>query len=95
MAVQSWKDKTLRRVFETGRAGKGFPSDILRIVCTRPDALDAAAALSDLDRPGWRLEPLKGDRLGQHSIRINDQYRLCFICSRNGPEDVEFTDYHD
>ena len=44
--------------------------------------------------PGNRLEALKGDRRGQYSIRINDQYRICFIWTPNGPEDVEIVDYH-
>jgi proteic killer suppression protein len=58
-------------------------------------ALDAAVALDDLrSPPGNHLEPLKGDRKGQHSIRVNDQYRLCFVWTTEGPTRVEFTDYH-
>ncbi|APD47817.1 type II toxin-antitoxin system RelE/ParE family toxin [Synechococcus sp. CS-602] len=57
--------------------------------------LDAAAGLNDLQiPPGNRLEPLRGDRHGQHSIRINDQFRLCFHWTEAGPEDVEIVDYH-
>jgi proteic killer suppression protein len=57
--------------------------------------LDAASALSDLRRPpGNRLEALKGERRGQHSIRINDQWRICFVWTVGGPEDVEIVDYH-
>ncbi|MCT0213291.1 type II toxin-antitoxin system RelE/ParE family toxin [Synechococcus sp. CS-1326] len=57
--------------------------------------LDAAACLNDLQiPPGNRLEPLRGDRHGQHSIRINDQFRLCFHWTEAGPEDVEIVDYH-
>lgn len=57
--------------------------------------LDAAATL-DFMRvpPGNRLEPLKGNRAGQHSIRINDQWRICFIWTTQGPKDVEIVDYH-
>lgn len=44
--------------------------------------------------PGNRLEPLRGDRLGQHSIRVNDQWRLCFVWTEAGPENVEIVDYH-
>ena len=44
--------------------------------------------------PGNRLEPLKGDRAGQHSIRINDQWRICFVWTATGPEEVEIVDYH-
>jgi len=57
--------------------------------------LDIAAQLSDLRvPPGNRLEPLKGDRAGQHSIRINDQWRVCFRWTEAGAEDVEIVDYH-
>ena len=57
--------------------------------------LDSAATLSDLRiPPGHRLEPLKGDRKGQHSIRINDQFRICVVWHHNGPHEVEITDYH-
>ncbi|HEX5360777.1 MAG TPA: type II toxin-antitoxin system RelE/ParE family toxin, partial [Fluviicoccus sp.] len=57
--------------------------------------LDAAQTLSFLrSPPGNRLEALRGDRAGQHSIRINDQWRLCFIWTADGPENVEIVDYH-
>jgi proteic killer suppression protein len=57
--------------------------------------LDAAEVLSDLRvPPGNRLEKLSGDRAGQHSIRINDQWRLCFRWTKAGPEDVTIADYH-
>jgi toxin HigB-1 len=57
--------------------------------------LDAAMALQDLGSPpGNRLEALAGDRKGQHSIRINDQFRICFRWTKDGPEDVEIVDYH-
>lgn len=57
--------------------------------------LDAAAVLDDLKAPpGNQLEALKGDRAGQHSIRVNDQFRICFVWTAAGPADVEFTDYH-
>lgn len=59
-------------------------------------ALDAARELSDLTAPpGNRLEPLSGRRAGQHSIRVNDQFRLCFVWTSDGPTNVEFVDYHD
>ena len=59
------------------------------------DAVDSAGVLDDLRiPPGNRLERLKGDRRGQHSIRINDQYRVCFRWTDAGPEDVEVVDYH-
>jgi proteic killer suppression protein len=57
--------------------------------------LDAAENLSDLSSPpANRLESLKGDRSGQHSIRVNDQFRLCFVWTKEGPTDVECVDYH-
>ena len=59
------------------------------------DMLDAAEVLGDLaSPPGNRLEALKGDRKGQHSIRINDQFRICLIWTDDGPENVEIVDYH-
>ena len=57
--------------------------------------LDIASRLEDLRiPPGNRLEALRGDRAGEHSIRINDQFRLCFVWSDSGPEAVEIVDYH-
>ncbi len=79
----------------SGKAGKGFPNDVLRIAVRKLAMLNAANELDDLKSPpGNRLEPLKGDRLGQHSIRINDKWRFCFVWTPNGPEDVEMVDYH-
>ena len=60
----------------------------------RLDALDAATDLRDLGSPGYGLEKLKGDRAGQYSIRINDQYRICFTWKKGDAENVEITDYH-
>ena len=66
-----------------------------RIALHKLTQLDVANHLSDLRiPPGNRLEQLKGDREGQYSIRINDQYRICFIWSDNGPRNVEICDYH-
>jgi proteic killer suppression protein len=60
------------------------------------DQLNQAHALEDLRvPPGNRLEALKGDRKGQHSIRINDQFRVCFVWTDAGPRDAEIVDYHD
>ena len=57
--------------------------------------LDGAAYLKDLlAPPGNRLEELKGDRTGEHSIRVNDQWRICFVWRADGPHEVEITDYH-
>ena len=61
----------------------------------RRDVLDAAETIDDVrSPPGNRLESLRGDRRGQHSIRINDQWRICFVWTDAGPEEVEIVDYH-
>ena len=66
-----------------------------RVAVRKLDMLDAAIVLADLaSPPGNRLEALKGKRKGQHSIRINDQWRVCFRWTANGPEQVEIVDYH-
>ena len=68
--------------------------NIERSAVKKLQALDAAAKLSDLRTPGNNLEKLKGNREGQHSIRINDQWRLCFLWRAAGPASVEIVDYH-
>lgn len=60
----------------------------------RLELLDSATSLRDLELPGLRLETLKGDRKGQHSIRINDQFRICFVWRDGDAYDVEIVDYH-
>ena len=78
-----------------GRFGKGFPSDLVKRTRAMLSALDAAAILEDLRfPPGNHLEELKGDRAAQHSVRINDQWRICFRWTEQGPADVEIVDYH-
>ena len=78
-----------------GLFGKGFPTDLVRRTTAMLTALDAAVELSDLRfPPGNNLEALKGDRAGQHSVRINRQWRICFRWTPNGPADVEIVDYH-
>lgn len=78
-----------------GRAPKGFPADLVRSSQRKLAMLNAAHSLDDLRvPPGNRLEALAGDRAGQHSIRINDQWRICFRWTGAGAEDVEITDYH-
>ena len=77
------------------RFGKGFPVDLVKRTRSVLSALDAAVVLDDLKfPPGNRLEALKGDRSGQHSVRINDQWRICFVWTEKGPADVELVDYH-
>jgi proteic killer suppression protein len=80
-------------LFETGRSRRF--SAVARVATRKLAQLDAAATLEFLGAPpGNRLEPLRGDRKGQHSIRINEQWRLCFRWTAQGPEDVEIVDYH-
>ena len=92
--IRSFRDKQTEDAFN-GLLRKGFPPDLIRIVRRKLRYLDAAAVLGDLRAPpGNRLEALRGDRAGQHSIRVNDQFRICFVWTNQGPSDVEFTDYH-
>ena len=76
------------------RYGKGFPSDLVKRTRVMLSAMDAAEVLEDLGfPPGNHLERLKGDRAGQHSIRINDQWRIRFVWTVRGPAEVEIVDY--
>ena len=93
--ILSYRGKRTRD-FATGKRVKAF-SGIERAARLKIDRLEAASSLDDLAAlPGNRLETLKGDRKGQHSIRINDQWRICFEWppESRGPEDVEIVDYH-
>jgi proteic killer suppression protein len=92
--IKGFKDRTTEAVFQ-GESPKGFPSDLVKVARRKLGYLDAAVDLRDLRVPqGNRLEALKKDRQGQHSIRINDQFRICFRWTPEGPMDVEVTDYH-
>lgn len=93
MAIQSFRCNETRFIYE------GLPAPRLnniRSVAERKlQMLDDAVELGDLrSPPGNRLEPLAGNRAGQHSIRVNDQWRVCFVWGVNGPEKVEIVDYH-
>jgi toxin HigB-1 len=93
--IVSYRDKATAR-FSSGQRVKEF-SGFARQAEMRLDRLDAATSLADLAAlPGNRLEALKGDRAGQFSIRINDQWRICFAWPDGspGPVDVEIVDYH-
>jgi toxin HigB-1 len=91
--IKSFRCKETQRLFETGRAKK-FGS-IAKVATRKLAQLDAAETLEFLvSPPGNRLEALVRDRAGQHSIRINDQFRVCFRWTDAGPEDVEIVDYH-
>jgi toxin HigB-1 len=77
------------------RYGIGFPADLVKRTRAMLSALDAAPVVDDLRfPPGNRLEALSGDRAGQHSVRINGQWWICFAWTDQGPADVEITDYH-
>lgn len=90
--IKSFKGKAAKAVFN-GEDVKTFRS-FAKIVRRKLDMLDAAVKLGDLRvPPGNQLEALRGDRKGQHSIRINDQYRICFVWN-DGAEQVEIVDYH-
>ena len=92
--IRSFKDSTTELVFN-GRCPKGFPADIFQIARRKLGMLDAAVSLNSLRvPPANRLELLRGNRKGQHSIRINDQWRICFRWTSFGPEEVEIVDYH-
>jgi proteic killer suppression protein len=92
--IRSFKDGRTKAAFE-GEASKGFPADLLAVTRRKLGYLNAATNLNDLRAPpGNRLEAPRGDRAGQHSIRVNDQWRICFVWTDEGPEDVEFVDYH-
>jgi proteic killer suppression protein len=92
--IRSFGDGETERFFMTGRTRR-LPPDILRRATMRLRQLDAAIRVEDLRLPpSNRLESLKGDRTGQHSIRINDQWRVCFRFVEGDAFDVEITDYH-
>lgn len=91
--IRGFRDKRTERLF-AGELVREF-SGIRNVAERKLTMLDSAANLKDLlAPPGNRLEKLKGDRAGQHSIRINDQWRICFLWRDDGPHEVEITDYH-
>ena len=94
VVIKSFGCKRTALVF-TGQVPKGFPSDILTVARRKLRMLDAAIRLDDLRvPPSNHLEALKGNRIGQHSIRINDQWRLCFVWQDGAAHGVEIVDYH-
>jgi len=92
--IRSFRDRETEKVFERERSRR-LPPDVQRRAHRKLLILDAAETLEDLRvPPGNRLESLSGDRAGQRSIRINDQWRICFRWERGDAYDVEITDYH-
>jgi proteic killer suppression protein len=92
--IRSFRDSQTEDAFN-GIVRKGFPADLIKVVRRKLGYLNAAAVIDDLKAPpGNRLETLKGDRTGQHSIRVNDQFRICFVWTAEGPTEMEFVDYH-
>jgi proteic killer suppression protein len=92
--IPSFKSRVEEAVFN-GLCPKGFPTQTFAVARRKLQAVDAAEALQDLRiPPSNHLEALKGSRKCQHSIRINDQWRVCFRWTDQGPADVEIVDYH-
>ncbi|OLT15124.1 plasmid maintenance system killer [Pseudonocardia sp. CNS-139] len=92
--IRSFKDAEAERLWRRERVPSIDPR-IHRVALRKLVVIDAAVVLDDLRvPPGNRLEALKGDRVGQHGIRINQQWRICFRWTEAGAEDVEIVDYH-
>ena len=95
--IVSFGDRGTKDIFDgvsSKAARRTLPSSLHARASRTLDQLNAAVSLQSLSLPGLRLEKLKGDRAGQHSIRVNNQYRVCFSWSEVGPEAVEIVDYH-
>ena len=92
--IRSFANRVTERLFQRERV-RGLPPSLLRVALRKLVQLDAATVLDDLRVPPCnRLETLRGDRAGQHSIRINDQWRICFRWRDGDAFDVEIVDYH-
>jgi toxin HigB-1 len=92
--IRSFAGRETARLFMTGQSRR-LPGNVIQRAKRKLQILDGATDLKDLaSSPGNRPESLRGDREGQHSIRINDQFRLCFLWEKGDAYDVEVTDYH-
>lgn len=90
--IRTFANRATEEIWRTGKTRGSPPSNVTK---RKLAMLDAATKLMDLqDPPGNRLEKLQGNREGQHSIRINDQYRICFVWRHHDAYEVEVTDYH-
>jgi proteic killer suppression protein len=96
--IRSFKDQGTDEIFNgrnTKDARRSCPQSLWAVAARKLDLLDSAGSFEDLRiPPGNRLEALSGDRDGQYSIRINDQYRVCFVWVDGEPDEVEIVDYH-
>jgi toxin HigB-1 len=93
--IRSFGDSETRGIWD-GRRSRRLPADIQVAALRKLRMINQSRTLSDLKvPPGNRLEALKGNRAGQHSIRINDQWRICFVWKDGGADNVEIVDYHD
>jgi proteic killer suppression protein len=96
--IASFHDEATEDVFNgvnSSAARRACPKSLWRIAARKLDQLDSMESLEELRLPpGNRLEALKGERQGQHSIRINEQYRICFVWHEGAAHDVEIVDYH-
>lgn len=97
--IESFSNRDTHDIYDgtnsTG-ARRLLPRNLWSVACRKLDQIDAAAVLDDLRAPpGNRLEALKADRVGQHSIRINEKYRICFAWTDAGAMNVEIVDYHN
>ncbi|MGC1562930.1 MAG: type II toxin-antitoxin system RelE/ParE family toxin [Bradyrhizobium sp.] len=92
--IQSFADSETELIW-SGRRSRKLPATIQDVALRKLRILNQARVIGDLRvPPGNRLEALKADRLGQHSIRINDQWRICFVWDQGGPAHVTIVDYH-
>ena len=93
--IESFRDKETKKIFQR-KYSKKFPVNIQKLALRKLIMLDNSENINDLRvPPGNRLEKLSGDRKGEHSIRINDQYRICFMMDKSNIYNVEITDYHE
>ena len=92
--IKTFADKRTKDLYQTGKA-KRFPADVAKRAARKLEYVDLAVTVEDLRTPpGNRLHALEGDRKGQHSISINDQWRICFRFEDGDAYDVEVCDYH-
>ena len=92
--IRSFKDRRTQALAR-GEIVKGVPADVQRRAVNKLFLLDTVTRLDDLRvPPSNRLEALTGQRAGQHSIRVNEQWRICFVWTSDGVQDAEFVDYH-